>query len=84
MKSLKAAARRRANAPVESSATLCTAAEPLVSEAADSLEVAEAVSEALPPEVVDEAVLSAAPSVTAIASAVALRVPHCWFRVQTC
>lgn len=68
---------------MESSATLWTAADPLLVEAAVSLVVAEPVEDE-PPPVVDEAVLLSAPCVTARASAVALRVPHCSLFVQFC
>jgi hypothetical protein len=82
-KSLKAAARMAAKAPVESSAMLWTAAEPLLVEAAVSLEVAEPVPED-DSELVEEAVVDEAADVWARASAVALRVPHCSLVVQFC
>lgn len=74
MNSLKAAARRRANAPVDSWATLA----PLSEEVEEApLAVADAVSDEPPSEEVAAAVVDSAALVWESASAVALRVPHC-------
>jgi hypothetical protein len=77
---LKAAAKRRAKAPVDNS--VCEDAAPLEVAAAVSPEVAEAVSE-LPPEVVELAVVSAVAEVADKASAVAFRMPHWLFCSHT-
>jgi hypothetical protein len=78
--SLNAAASRRAKAPVDSS--VCEEAAPLDVEAAVPLDVADPVPE-LPPEVVEEAVVSAVAEVADRASAVAFRVPHWLFCSHT-
>lgn len=80
MKSLKAAARRRANAPVDSWTVLASLPEE-VEEAL--LPVADAVSDELPEEVA-AAVVDSAALVWERASAVALRVPHFSLSVHCC